>query len=145
MAFGGVGMNAGGFQDRRRVGTINSPTVVEYPLPQAKITATGFAETLGKGPRFQVRQIHLPPGEALGLQSHLHRAEHWVVVQGTAMVTLSGEVRLVSEGETIAVPVGAQHRVENPGRLPMVLIAVQTGTYLGADDIICYADNPGGD
>ncbi|NJM84468.1 MAG: mannose-1-phosphate guanylyltransferase/mannose-6-phosphate isomerase [Tabrizicola sp.] len=100
----------------------------------------GWFESLATGDRFQVKRIHVQPGQALSLQSHMHRAEHWIVVQGTARVTVGEEVRLISENQSIYVPLGAKHRLENPGRLPMVLIEVQTGGYLGEDDIIRYED-----
>ena len=80
------------------------------------------------------------PGAALSLQSHHHRSEHWIVVEGTAKVTVDDTVRLVTEGESVHIPVGAVHRMENPGKLPMVLIEVRTGAYLGEDDIIRYED-----
>jgi mannose-1-phosphate guanylyltransferase/mannose-6-phosphate isomerase len=100
----------------------------------------GWFETLVLGDRFQVKRIVVHPGAALSLQSHLHRAEHWVVVSGTARVTIGDEVKLLSENQSVYVPLGAVHRMENPGRVPMVLIEVQTGTYLGEDDIIRYDD-----
>ncbi len=100
----------------------------------------GWFERIAKGDRFQVKRIYVNPGAALSLQSHLHRSEHWVVVEGTAKVTLGDEVKLVSEGESVYIPVGAKHRMENPGKLPMLLIEVQTGNYLGEDDIIRYED-----
>jgi mannose-1-phosphate guanylyltransferase/mannose-6-phosphate isomerase len=100
----------------------------------------GWFETLVLGERFQVKRIHVNPGAALSLQSHVHRAEHWIVVQGTAKVTVGDEVRLVAENQSVYIPLGAKHRMENPGRVPMVLIEVQTGSYLGEDDIIRYED-----
>lgn len=100
----------------------------------------GWYETIGAGDRFQVKRIQVHPGAALSLQSHLHRAEHWVVVQGTARVTVGASVSLVSENQSIYVPLGEVHRLENPGRVPMVLIEVQTGAYLGEDDIVRYED-----
>jgi mannose-1-phosphate guanylyltransferase/mannose-6-phosphate isomerase len=100
----------------------------------------GWFETLVLGDRFRVKRIHVHPGAALSLQSHVHRAEHWVVVQGTARVTIGDQVRLVTENQSVYVPLGERHRLENPGRLPMVLIEVQTGSYLGEDDIIRYED-----
>jgi mannose-1-phosphate guanylyltransferase/mannose-6-phosphate isomerase len=80
------------------------------------------------------------PGAALSLQSHHHRAEHWIVVEGTARVTIDDEVKLVTENQSVYIPLGARHRLENPGKLPMVLIEVQTGSYLGEDDIIRHQD-----
>ncbi|MCH2076153.1 MAG: mannose-1-phosphate guanylyltransferase/mannose-6-phosphate isomerase [Rhodobacteraceae bacterium] len=100
----------------------------------------GWFESLVIGSRFQVKRIHVHPGAALSLQSHHHRAEHWVVVEGTAKVTIDDTVTLVSENQSIYIPLGAKHRMENPGKVPMVLIEVQTGTYLGEDDIIRYED-----
>jgi len=100
----------------------------------------GWFESLVTGDRFQVKRIVVHPGAALSLQSHHHRAEHWIVVQGTAKVTVGERVQLLSENESVYVPLGAVHRLENPGKLPMVLIEVQTGAYLGEDDIIRYDD-----
>jgi mannose-1-phosphate guanylyltransferase/mannose-6-phosphate isomerase len=100
----------------------------------------GWFESLVKGDRFQVKRIHVHPGAALSLQSHFHRSEHWIVVEGTARVTLEGEVQLVSENESIYIPLGKKHRLENPGQFPMVLIEVQTGAYVGEDDIVRFED-----
>jgi len=100
----------------------------------------GWFETLALGDRFQVKRIVVKPGAALSLQSHMHRSEHWIVVSGTAKVTVEESVRLVSENESVYIPLGAKHRMENPGKVPMVLIEVQTGSYLGEDDIIRYED-----
>ena len=100
----------------------------------------GSFETLALAERFQVKRIVVKPGAALSLQSHHHRSEHWIVVHGTAKVTVNDEVKLVAENESVYIPLGAKHRMENPGKLPMVLIEVQTGSYLGEDDIIRYED-----
>lgn len=100
----------------------------------------GWYETLVLGPRFQVKRIVVHPGAALSLQSHHHRSEHWIVVEGTARVTVDDVVKLISENQSVYIPLGAVHRMENPGKLPMVLIEVQTGSYLGEDDIIRYED-----
>ncbi|MDA7429606.1 mannose-1-phosphate guanylyltransferase/mannose-6-phosphate isomerase [Primorskyibacter aestuariivivens] len=100
----------------------------------------GWYESLVVGGRFQVKRIHVHPGAALSLQSHHHRSEHWIVVEGTARVTVDDEVKLVTENQSVYIPLGAVHRMENPGKLPMVLIEVQTGAYLGEDDIIRYED-----
>ena len=100
----------------------------------------GWFESLVIGERFQVKRIVVKPGAALSLQSHHHRSEHWIVVQGTAKVTVDGDVRLIGENESVYIPLGAVHRMENPGKLEMVLIEVQTGSYLGEDDIIRYED-----
>ena len=100
----------------------------------------GWFESLASGPRFQVKRIVVEPGAALSLQAHHHRAEHWIVVEGTARVTVEETIRLVSENQSIYVPLGARHRLENPGKLPIVLIEVQTGSYLGEDDITRFDD-----
>jgi mannose-1-phosphate guanylyltransferase/mannose-6-phosphate isomerase len=100
----------------------------------------GWFESLATGSRFQVKRIHVRPGAALSLQSHMHRSEHWIVVEGTARITIDATVRLVSENESVYIPLGSRHRLENPGKLPMVLIEVQTGAYLGEDDITRYED-----
>lgn len=100
----------------------------------------GWFDSLVMGERFQVKRIVVNPGAALSLQSHVHRSEHWIVVQGTARVTIGDEVTLVTENQSVYVPLGAVHRMENPGKTPMVLIEVQTGTYLGEDDIVRYED-----
>jgi mannose-1-phosphate guanylyltransferase/mannose-6-phosphate isomerase len=100
----------------------------------------GWFETLALADRFQVKRIVVKPGGALSLQSHVHRAEHWIVVSGTAQVTVGEEVRLLSENQSVYVPLGAVHRLANPGKVPVVLIEVQTGAYLGEDDIIRYED-----
>ncbi|KQI67154.1 mannose-1-phosphate guanyltransferase [Loktanella sp. 3ANDIMAR09] len=100
----------------------------------------GWFESLVVGDRFQVKRIVVHPGAALSLQSHHHRSEHWIVVQGTAKVTVDDEIRLISENQSVYIPLGAVHRMENPGKVPMVLIEVQTGSYLGEDDIIRYED-----
>lgn len=100
----------------------------------------GWFESLAVGGRFQVKRIVVHPGAALSLQSHHHRAEHWIVVEGTAEVTIGEEVKLVSENQSVYIPLGTPHRMKNPGKMPMVLIEVQTGSYLGEDDIIRYED-----
>lgn len=100
----------------------------------------GWFETLALADRFQVKRIVVNPGAALSLQSHFHRSEHWIVVSGTAKVTVDDVVTLVTENQSIYVPLGAVHRMENPGKVPMVLIEVQTGAYLGEDDIVRYED-----
>ncbi len=100
----------------------------------------GWFETLALSNRFQVKRIVVKPGASLSLQSHHHRSEHWIVVEGTAKVTIDSEVKLITENQSVYIPLGARHRMENPGKLPMVLIEVQTGAYLGEDDIVRYED-----
>ncbi|MBW4961716.1 mannose-1-phosphate guanylyltransferase/mannose-6-phosphate isomerase [Sulfitobacter sp. CW3] len=100
----------------------------------------GWYESLVIGGRFQVKRIVVNPGASLSLQSHHHRSEHWIVVEGTAKITVDDSVQLISENQSVYIPLGAVHRMENPGKVPMVLIEVQTGSYLGEDDIIRYED-----
>ncbi len=100
----------------------------------------GNFECLYMGKRFQVKRIVVKPGGILSLQSHVHRSEHWIVVEGTAKVTIGEDVKLVGENQSVYIPVGDKHRMENPGKVPMVLIEVQTGSYLGEDDIVRYED-----
>ncbi|MCC7252680.1 mannose-1-phosphate guanylyltransferase/mannose-6-phosphate isomerase [Hyphomicrobium sp.] len=96
----------------------------------------GFFETLSLGPRFQVKLLHVKPGGVLSMQMHHHRSEHWIVVQGTARVTVEGDAKLVSENESVYITATQWHRLENPGKVPLELIEVQIGSYLGEDDII---------
>jgi len=100
----------------------------------------GWYERIAHGTRFQVKRIMVKPGGQLSLQSHHHRSEHWVVVQGTAQVTVGDEIRLLSENQSVYIPLGAVHRLENPGKLDLHLIEVQSGPYLGEDDIVRYED-----
>jgi mannose-1-phosphate guanylyltransferase/mannose-6-phosphate isomerase len=103
----------------------------------------GFYERLILGDRFQVKRIVVLPGHKLSLQKHYHRAEHWVVVTGCASVTCDAEVTMVRENESIYLPLGAVHRMENPGRIPLTVIEVQSGPYLGEDDIVRFEDTYG--
>ncbi len=103
----------------------------------------GFYETLMLGKRFQVKRIVVWPGRKLSLQSHLHRAETWVVVAGCAKVTIDVETKLLGENDFVRIPLGEVHRMENPGKTPKHLIEVQSGVYLGEDDIIRYEDDYG--
>lgn len=100
----------------------------------------GHYETLALGPRYQVKSIVVRPGGQLSLQSHVHRSEHWVVVEGTATVTVGTEERLLGENQSVYIPMGEIHRLSNPGKVDLRLIEVQTGAYLGEDDIVRYED-----
>jgi len=100
----------------------------------------GWFECLALGDCFQVKRIHVKPGAALSLQSHKHRSEHWIVVEGTAKVTVDDDEKLLEQGYSTFVPLGAKHRLENPSDLDLVLIEVQIGAYLGEDDIVRYED-----
>ncbi|OLL31622.1 mannose-1-phosphate guanylyltransferase/mannose-6-phosphate isomerase [Burkholderia sp. SRS-W-2-2016] len=103
----------------------------------------GFYDSIDHGERFQVKRIVVMPGARLSLQMHHHRAEHWVVVSGTALVTRGEEQFLLGENESTYIPLGVRHRLENPGRVPLQIIEVQSGTYLGEDDIVRYDDKYG--
>jgi mannose-1-phosphate guanylyltransferase/mannose-6-phosphate isomerase len=100
----------------------------------------GCYEGIDLGERFQVKRITVNPGGKLSLQMHHHRAEHWIVVSGTARVTCGDQVTLLTENESTYIPIGVNHRLENPGRLPLHLIEVQSGSYLGEDDIVRFED-----
>jgi mannose-1-phosphate guanylyltransferase/mannose-6-phosphate isomerase len=101
----------------------------------------GNYQSLDHGDRYQVKRIVVKAGERLSLQFHKHRAEHWVVVRGNAKVTIGNEVRTLQENESIYIPLGTSHRLENPGKIPLELIEVQTGSYLGEDDIVRIEDD----
>ena len=101
----------------------------------------GFFESLIQGERFQVKRLVVSPGRKLSLQKHFHRAEHWVVVNGSALVTRDDETLLVRENESVYLPLGCVHRLENPGKIPLTLIEVQSGAYLGEDDIVRLDDD----
>jgi mannose-1-phosphate guanylyltransferase / mannose-6-phosphate isomerase len=100
----------------------------------------GYYQSIHAGDRFQVKRITVNPGAKLSLQKHFHRAEHWVVVNGTAIVTRDDEEILLRENESVFVPLGCMHRLENPGKVPLNLIEVQSGAYLGEDDIVRKQD-----
>ncbi len=103
----------------------------------------GSYDSLDHGERFQVKRLILKPGAMLSLQMHHHRAEHWIVVQGTARVTCGEKIFLLSENESTYVPVGATHRIENPGKVALHIVEVRSGTYMGEDDIVRFEDNYG--
>ena len=100
----------------------------------------GWYEGMDQGERFQVKRLMLKPGAAISLQMHHHRAEHWVVVNGTARVTRDSEVLLLSENQSTYIPIGTRHRLENPGTIPLEIVEVQSGGYLGEDDIVRFED-----
>ncbi len=103
----------------------------------------GSYEELSLGFRFQVKHIVVKPGASLSLQVHYHRAEHWVVVQGTARITRGEETFLLTENQSTYIPLGVEHRLENPGIIPLEIIEIQNGSYLGEDDIVRLEDNYG--
>jgi mannose-1-phosphate guanylyltransferase/mannose-6-phosphate isomerase len=103
----------------------------------------GWYDSIDTGPRFQVKRIMVKPGARLSLQMHHHRAEHWVVVSGTAEVTNGDQVMLLSENQSTYIPIGQRHRLANPGKVPLEIIEVQSGSYLGEDDIVRFEDTYG--
>jgi len=118
--------------------TANRRNEVEHHLTVHR--PWGSYETLHMSERYQVKQIVVEPGASLSLQRHHHRAEHWIVVKGTARVTIDSEAKLLTENQSVYVPLGAAHRLENPGLIPLTLIEVQSGPYLGEDDIVRIED-----
>ena len=125
---------------KRAVSLLKSQGVVQAEELPRDHRPWGWFESLTVGEGFQVKRIHVSPGAALSLQSHNHRSEHWVVVEGVAKVTIDDTVQTVTEGQSVYVPLGSKHRLENPGKFPMALIEVQIGNYLGEDDIVRYED-----
>ena len=103
----------------------------------------GWYDSIDSGARFQVKRIQVKPGAALSLQMHHHRAEHWIVVSGTAEVTVGDKVLLLSENQSTYIPLGETHRLRNPGKVPLEIIEVQSGSYLGEDDIVRFEDTYG--
>ena len=103
----------------------------------------GWYESIDQGPRFQVKRILVKPGARLSLQMHHHRAEHWIVVSGTAEVTNGESVTMLTENQSTYIPLGQTHRLANPGKLPLEIIEVQSGSYLGEDDIVRFEDSYG--
>jgi mannose-1-phosphate guanylyltransferase len=112
----------------------------EVDLHREVFRPWGSYDSVDSGQRFQVKRITVKPGAKLSLQMHHHRAEHWVVVSGTASVRLGNEVKLVTENESVYIPVGVTHSLENPGKVMLHLIEVQSGSYLGEDDIVRFED-----
>jgi mannose-1-phosphate guanylyltransferase/mannose-6-phosphate isomerase len=115
----------------------------EHALHRKVHRPWGWYDSVDEGPRFQVKRILVKPGASLSLQMHHHRAEHWIVVSGTAEVTNGDKVTLVSENQSTYIPLGEAHRLANPGKMPLELIEVQSGSYLGEDDIVRFADTYG--
>ena len=115
----------------------------EHSLHREVFRPWGSYDSLENGPRFQVKRLKIKPGAQLSLQMHHHRAEHWVVVAGTARITRGGEQFLLEENQSTYIPIGVKHRIENPGMIPLEVIEVQSGSYLGEDDIVRFEDRYG--
>jgi mannose-1-phosphate guanylyltransferase/mannose-6-phosphate isomerase len=122
------------------VGHLDAHNRTEHVSHRRVYRPWGYYESIDGGDRFQVKRLMVKPGAALSLQMHHHRAEHWVVVSGTAKVTRGEEVMLLAENQSTYIPIGAKHRLENPGKVPLYLIEVQSGGYLGEDDIVRFED-----
>jgi mannose-1-phosphate guanylyltransferase / mannose-6-phosphate isomerase len=112
-------------------------------LPRKVHRPWGWYDCIDSGPRFQVKRIMVKPGASLSLQMHHHRAEHWIVVSGTAKVTRGEETFLLAENESTYIPMGQKHRLANPGKVALEIIEVQSGSYLGEDDIVRFDDSYG--
>jgi mannose-1-phosphate guanylyltransferase/mannose-6-phosphate isomerase len=122
------------------VNTLKSQDRSEATIHQRVYRPWGSYESLIVSDRFQVKRIVVNPGEKLSLQQHFHRAEHWIVVKGTAEITRGDDVFMLSEDESTYIPLGTKHRLVNPGKIPLELIEVQSGAYLGEDDIVRFED-----
>ena len=112
----------------------------EYMLHREVNRPWGAYDSIDKGERFQVKRIVVKPGQQLSKQMHHHRAEHWIIVSGTAVVEIDEKEQLLTENESVYIPLGATHRLTNPGKIPLELIEVQSGSYLGEDDIVRFQD-----
>ncbi|HAL9907352.1 TPA: mannose-1-phosphate guanylyltransferase/mannose-6-phosphate isomerase [Escherichia coli] len=115
----------------------------EYYIHRETYRPWGKCDTIDKGKRYQVKRIEVKPGEGISLQLHHHRSEHWVVVSGTAKITINGVEKIISENESIYIPLGAKHCLENPGKITLELIEIRSGSYLAEDDIIRFFDKYG--
>ncbi|AMX01618.1 mannose-1-phosphate guanylyltransferase/mannose-6-phosphate isomerase [Microbulbifer thermotolerans] len=128
---------------KRLVQRLNAASRSETRRHRKVYRPWGYYDSIDAGPRFQVKRIVVKPGRQLSLQMHHHRAEHWIVVRGTAKVTRGDEELLVTENQSTYIPLGVVHRLENPGTIPLELIEVQSGSYLGEDDIVRFDDSYG--
>ncbi len=115
----------------------------EHKIHREVYRPWGKYDSIDNGQRYQVKRITVKPGEKLSIQMHHHRAEHWIVVSGTANVTVNGKDTLLTENQSVYIPLGAIHALENPGKIPLELIEVQSGSYLGEDDIVRFSDRYG--
>jgi mannose-1-phosphate guanylyltransferase / mannose-6-phosphate isomerase len=126
---------------KRVVDHLKSGSRTECDLHRRVHRPWGSYEGMDGGSRFQVKRLTVKPGASLSLQMHHHRAEHWIVVRGTARVTIGEQVTLLSENQSVYIPLGTSHRLENPGVIPLEIVEVQTGSYLGEDDIVRFQDD----
>jgi mannose-1-phosphate guanylyltransferase / mannose-6-phosphate isomerase len=125
------------------VGKIKKSGRTETSLHREVFQPWGSYDSIDFGDRFQVKRLTVNPGAILSLQMHHHRAEHWIVVSGTARITCDDKIFLLSENESTYIPIGSRHRIENPGKVPLHIVEVQSGSYLGEDDIVRFEDSYG--
>jgi mannose-1-phosphate guanylyltransferase/mannose-6-phosphate isomerase len=128
---------------KKLVGRLKEQGRYEHSLHREVFRPWGSYDSIENGERFQVKRLKVNPGATLSLQMHHHRAEHWVVVSGTARITRGDEEFLLEENQSTYIPVGVRHRIENPGKIPLHIIEVQSGSYLGEDDIVRFEDRYG--
>jgi mannose-1-phosphate guanylyltransferase/mannose-6-phosphate isomerase len=128
---------------KKIVNTLNAQGRSEQNLHRQVNRPWGWYDGIDSGPRFQVKRIMVKPGASLSLQMHHHRAEHWIVVSGTAEVTNGDKVTMLTENQSTYIPLGQTHRLANPGKVPLEIIEVQSGSYLGEDDIVRFEDSYG--
>jgi mannose-1-phosphate guanylyltransferase/mannose-6-phosphate isomerase len=128
---------------KKLVGRLKQKGRYEHSLHREVFRPWGSYDSIDHGDRFQVKRLSVKPGASMSLQMHHHRAEHWVVVSGTARVTRGEEIFLLEENQSTYIPIGTKHRIENPGKVPLHIIEVQSGSYLGEDDIVRLEDKYG--
>jgi mannose-1-phosphate guanylyltransferase/mannose-6-phosphate isomerase len=128
---------------KKLVSRLDKDRRTEHALHRKVHRPWGWYDSVDAGPRFQVKRIMVNPGATLSLQMHHHRAEHWIVVQGTAEVTCGDRKMILTENQSTYIPLGETHRLANPGKLPLEIIEVQSGSYLGEDDIVRFEDTYG--
>lgn len=128
---------------KKLVGRLKEQGRYEHSLHREVFRPWGSYDSIQNGDRFQVKCLKVKPGASMSLQMHHHRAEHWIVVSGTARITRGEEVFLLEENQSTYIPIGTRHRIENPGKIPLHMIEVQSGSYLGEDDIVRFEDRYG--
>jgi mannose-1-phosphate guanylyltransferase/mannose-6-phosphate isomerase len=127
-------------QVKKVVAMLEKQGRAEHTLHRKVFRPWGWYDSIDESDRFKVKRIQVKPGASLSLQQHHHRAEHWIVVRGTAEVTCGDEIKLITENQSTYIPLGEVHRLKNPGVIPLEIIEVQSGSYLGEDDIVRLED-----
>ena len=128
---------------KKIVASLEAASRTEHTLHRKVHRPWGWYDSIDAGERFQVKRIVVRPGASLSLQMHHHRAEHWIVVRGTAEVTCGQRKSLLTENQSTYIPLGEVHRLTNPGRVDLEIIEIQSGSYLGEDDIVRFEDTYG--